>query len=167
MSDFIPHQSLNGWSETGGVISPGLFRSATPRRSCLPANSVGSSRSGSARPGRCASPHKTGADPPDLAVVEGTVFPSALAAGGFSPVDAGRVPARTGPRRYRIRPCRVWSPGRGRRPRVVDVFTSGTHVTFLRPLQNKQSLPRKRASGDSPLISTHSIGRRPKRKTVG
>lgn len=137
------------------------------RRSCCTSQGVGSRRGGSARPGKCASPHKTDADPPDLAVVAGTVSPSALAAGGFSPVDAGRAPARTGPRRYRIRPCRVWSPGRSRRPRVVDVFTSGTHVTFLRPLQNRQPLSRKRASGDSPLISIHSIGRRPKRETVG
>lgn len=103
MSAFIASSTLHGWRETGGVISPGLFRSATPGRSCLPSHSVGSRRGGSARPGTCASPHKTDANPPDLAVVEGTVFPSALVAGGFSPVGAGRAPASTDPRRYRIR----------------------------------------------------------------
>ena len=138
------------------------------RRSCLTSRSVGSRRGGIRASRYMRQPRQDRCGPADLAVVEGTVFPSALAAGGFSPVDAGRAPARTGPRRYRIRPCRVWSPGRGRRPRVVDVFTSGTHVTIPRPLQNKQPLSRKReAEITSPLISIHSIGRRPKRETVG
>lgn len=30
MSAFIASSKLNGWSEMGGVILPGLFRSATP-----------------------------------------------------------------------------------------------------------------------------------------
>jgi metallo-beta-lactamase class B len=43
------------------------------------------------------------------------------------------------------------------RPRVVAVFASGTHATFLRPLQAQKPLSRTRLRGDSP--DSHPLNR--------
>lgn len=166
MSAFIASSKLNGWNETRGVISPGLFRSATPGApACHPAALAADAVDLRVQVHAPASTRQMRTRRPCGRRRDG--FPVRTRRRRFFPRRAGRAPARTGPRRYRIRPCRLWSPGRGRRPRVVDVFTSGTHVTILRPLQNKQPLSRKREAEIPPLISIHSIGRRPKRETVG
>ncbi len=68
------------------------------------------------------------------------------------------------------RRCRGWyaaaeSPESGMRPRVVDVFASGTHATFLRLLQPQKPLSRAALRGDSP--DSHPLNREKTQSLIG